>query len=76
MTFCSVSRIDFAGTFFYVSDYPDHRPVHHEFDNVEFARIDFKIYRVSDDKNGSRVREPRLEDSSPGYVQRLSFLTS
>ena len=27
---------------FYVSHYPDHRPVHHEFDSVEFARIDSK----------------------------------
>ena len=23
-----------------MSHYPDHRPVHHEFDSVEFARID------------------------------------
>ena len=38
MTFCSVSAIDFAGIF-YMSHCPDDRPVHHEFDNVEFARI-------------------------------------
>ena len=26
-----------------MSHYPDHRPVHHEFDNVDFARIASKF---------------------------------